>query len=85
LALKPTYYDTFHEYEARLEAISDPTTLIVVDEAGLLEMNSLEQLRSIFDQSGLGMVRIGRPGIKKSVGRYPQFFSRIGFVHESER
>ena len=28
------------------------------------------------------MVRIGRPGIKKSVARYPQFFSRIGFVHE---
>jgi DNA transposition AAA+ family ATPase len=48
---------------SRLLAVPDPTTLIVVDEADHLAMNSLEQLRSIFDKSGLGMVRWASVGI----------------------
>jgi DNA transposition AAA+ family ATPase len=78
--------NTFHEQRERAMrvtgAVPDPTAVLVIDEADRLKDAGLDQVRSIFDYGGIGLVLIGMPGIEKRLARYPQFYSRIGFVHE---
>jgi DNA transposition AAA+ family ATPase len=80
--LLPTYGQVEREYSEKEMQIGDPTTLILIDEADRLRMASLEQVRSIFDAAEMGLILIGMPGLEKRLARYPQFYSRIGFVHE---
>ena len=78
----PKYGEVAREYSVKEMQIRDPTTLILIDEADRLRMASLEQVRAIFDAGAIGLILIGMPGLEKRLARYPQFYSRIGFVHE---
>ena len=64
--LTPTYFQVFEEFEAKLRLITDPTQPNHRGRSGQADHERVGATAVHFDDSGLGMVLIGMPGLENA-------------------
>ncbi len=56
--------------------------MVIIDEAERLKPQTFELIREQYDAGKANFIFIGMPGIERILARFPQLYSRIGFVHQ---
>jgi len=59
--------------------------LLILDEAQHLSPQALDEVRSIHDETGLGIALVGDETLAAGLKRYPQLHSRLGVRHSQPR
>lgn len=83
--LKERYIYTEEIPEHAREENKNFADLVIIDEAERLKPQGLEYLRELYDNGEANFIFIGMPGIDKLLQRFPQLYSRIGFVHSFKK
>lgn len=58
--------------------------LIIIDESERLRPQAFELIRELYDIGYGNFIFIGMPGLERVLERFPQLYSRIGFLHKCQ-